>query len=102
MALDTDAAIVELGRLFSEAWHRTDFTVYTTDGHKIAVTILDAGPTGSRNRYCVKATTEDGRMASGNAAESIDAALSIVHWGEIGLKWSSDHPILQAISEDED
>ena len=102
MAIDTDAAIAELDRLFSEAWHRTDFTVYTTGGHKIAVTILDAGPAGARNRYCVKATTEDGRKASGNAAESISTALSIVHWSEIGLKWSSDHPILQAISEAED
>ena len=102
MAIDTDAAIGELDRLFSEAWHRTEFTVYTTGGNRIAVTILDAGPTDSRNRYSVKATTEDGRKARGNAADSISTALSIVHWGDIGLKWSSGHPKLEAISEDED
>ena len=102
MAIDTDAAVAELDSLFSEAWHRTDFTVYTSGGYEIAVTILDAGPEGSKNRYLVTASTEDGRKASGNAADSISTALMIVHWGEIGLEWSSDHPILQAICEAKD
>lgn len=99
-----DTALAELNRLFSEAWHRTDFTVYTGHGHEVTVAILDGGPENPNARYCAKATTEDGRQASGNACESVQTALQIVHWHEIGLTWSGggDSSALQPIRDDDD
>ena len=86
---DTDITLEVLNRLFGEAWHRSEFTVYTDSLREITVTILDGGPANPKARYCAKATTEDGRQAGGNPCESIGSALDLVHWNEIGLRWTA-------------
>ena len=93
----TGAALAELRSLFPKVHHRsgTNFLVYTTEGKPISVTILDAGPKRPQLRYSVKATTEDGRRATGNPAESIDLALDIVHWQDVGLTWGGTDSRLQ-------
>ncbi len=64
-------------------------------------TILDGGPRRDPlTRYCVRATAEDGRKASGNNAETIKTALEIVNWAEIGLQWTTDKPALQDIESE--
>ena len=83
--LNTDHAIEQLDRLFSETWHRPAFTVLSR-GHETAITILDGGPRLPSHRYWAKATAEDGREASGDPAETIETALQIVHWNKIGLR----------------
>ena len=99
--LNIDDAIEQLDCFFSETWHRTEFTAYTGRGQRITITILDGGPSDPLNRYCVRATAEDGRKASGNNADTVKTALQIVTWAEIGLKWTTDKPALQHIEESE-
>ena len=83
--LNTGHAIEHFDRLFSETWHRTEFTVFSR-GHETTSTILDGGPRLPSHRYWVKTTAEDGREASGDPAETIETALQIVHWNKIGLR----------------
>jgi hypothetical protein len=71
-----------------EVYHRTSFQGYRTakngESQKVEVDIFDAGPNvNSILRYHCVATTEDGKRATGNAAESVDIALAIVHWGDL-------------------
>ena len=85
-----------LDRFFSETWHRTEFTAHAA-GRGIAITIFDGGPRDPLNRYYVSATAEDGRKASGNPADTVETALQIVHWKEIGLEWTKSKPALQKL-----
>ena len=71
-----------------EVYQKTDFLIYRQrkDGFSqgVTVTILDAGldsPAGTRYHAYAEAT--DGATASGNPENSIDVALSIVHWGDL-------------------
>ena len=85
---------------FLETSHRTEFMAYAA-GREIAITIFDGG--GHRdplNRYYVRATAEDGREASGNPADTVETALQIVHWNEIGLEWTKSKPALQKLESE--
>jgi hypothetical protein len=71
----------------SEGYAVTQYKLYRTrkDGSDQAVTVevLDAGP-GEKNRFHVYARSDDGASATGNPADSLDVALAIVHWGNLG------------------
>ncbi len=74
---------------FFEIYHKTSFWGYRRNAkgedQTVAVDILDMGSGTGDNRYSCVATTEDGKMATGNPASSIDVAISIVHWQEFDL-----------------
>ena len=71
----------------AEAYQVWTFRLYrrTQEGRpqNVNVTVLDAGPEAP-NRYSIHAEAEDGRSASGNPDESLDAALAAVHWTDLG------------------
>jgi hypothetical protein len=71
-----------------EAYEVRTFQCYrhSQDGsvQEVEVKIMDAGPDVDAGvRYSVVATSEDGKTASGNSAESIQTALAILHWYEL-------------------
>ena len=71
-----------------EVYEKTEFSCYRTrkDGsmQNVTVTILDAGINSPANlRYHVHAEADDGAKATGNPENSIETALSIVHWGDL-------------------
>lgn len=71
-----------------EVYHKDSFecirNLGTGEMQTVEVTILDAGPDGDPQlRYRCVATTQDGKMATGNPADSIDMAVMIVHWQEL-------------------
>ena len=71
-----------------EVYGKTEFSCYRThkDGsiQNVTVTILDAGINSPANlRYHVHAEADDGATATGNPENSIESALSIVHWGDL-------------------
>jgi hypothetical protein len=72
---------------FFETYHVTTLQCYrnTKAGgvQEVRVEILDAGPDYSGGRYQVHATTKDGKAASGNSMADIEAALAVVHWGDL-------------------
>jgi hypothetical protein len=72
---------------FSEAYHVTTFECYreTKDGRnqRVEVRVLDAGPEAAKLRYSVYATSEDGKAATGNSAETVELAMALVHWGNL-------------------
>jgi hypothetical protein len=72
---------------FHETYRVTEFMGYRTakDGHtqKVTVQIFDAGPLAGELRYQVQAQSDDGKQASGNAAESLDTVLTIAHWYDL-------------------
>ncbi len=50
----------------------------------IDVTIFDAGEdVDPQLRYRCTAMTQDGKMATGNPADSVDMAIRIVHWQDL-------------------
>lgn len=58
----------------------------TTAGEvqQVSIEIYDAGPQVQSNiRYHAKATSEDGKIASGNPDESIQAVLMTLHWFDL-------------------
>ncbi|MHB1006822.1 MAG: hypothetical protein ACYC3S_14430 [Chloroflexota bacterium] len=70
---------------FAEAYQVTSFTGFRqnpTDGEikQINIDILDAGPEATMPRYQLFAHDEDGRIAHGEAADTVDAVLAGVHW----------------------
>jgi hypothetical protein len=72
----------------SEVYHKTSFECYrkAKDGteQEVLVEILDGGTdVDPQRRYHCSATTKDGKMATGNPAESIEVVLSLVHWDEL-------------------
>ncbi len=58
--------------------HREDGTV-----QQVTIKILDAGAEERFSQYHVHAEANDGRRATGNAADSIETTLAIVHWGDL-------------------
>lgn len=78
------------GANFHEVHHVTTFRGYRTtstgESQLVIVDILDLGPDARDFRYSCHALTEDGRFATGNPADSIDHALSIVHWDDLDKK----------------
>jgi hypothetical protein len=87
--IDTDEALARLKGLgFLDAYHVTTFkaTHRKKSGGIQAVTveIYDAGWTHqSATRYRCVARTDDGKIAVGNDAASIAAALSHVQWDDL-------------------
>lgn len=53
------------------------------DYQKVTLEVFDMGPEKESIRYSCRAISEEGREAHGNPAESIDVALSIVHWDDL-------------------
>ncbi len=51
---------------------------------EVTVKILDLGPSNPQYRYNCIASTGSGQEALGNGSSSIDDAISIVHWNELG------------------
>ena len=71
-----------------EVYQKTEFQCYRTrkDGsvQDVTVTIHDAGMNSPADlRYHVQAEADDGAKATGNPGNSIEVALSIVHWGNL-------------------
>ena len=56
----------------------------TEDGEsqEVTVEILDAGPTVSERYFC-RATSNDGRTATGNPQTSIEYAMMHTHWNDL-------------------
>ena len=52
----------------------------TKDGgdEEVTLTILDRGPESAVSRYSCEVTTEDGRYASGNSSDNVQAAIALV------------------------
>lgn len=55
------------------------------DVQKVTVEILDAGPNvDPQRRFKCIARAADGRTAAGNSAKTIETALALVHWRDLG------------------
>jgi hypothetical protein len=71
-----------------EVHHISSFKCYRTgadgESQEVLVEIKDQGP-AVKNRYSCRATTPDGKTATGNPGPTIPDMLSIVHWQELGL-----------------
>ena len=69
---------------FFELHHKTSFIGYRHTKNKgdqeVQIDILDAGPEAGNARYYCTATSEDGKVATGNSGPSIDVVLGTVHW----------------------
>jgi hypothetical protein len=48
----------------------------------VVIEVRDGGPSDPF-RYCVVATDEDGRVATGNPFDKLEAALAMVHWQDL-------------------
>ena len=53
------------------------------DDQEVTITVLDGGPRAPGGRYHCYALAGDGRFATGNHDDSLDAALALVHWHEL-------------------
>jgi hypothetical protein len=69
-----------------EAYHLLTFKCYreAKDGHmqEVLVEVLDGGPEHFSARYRVIVSAE-GKSASGNSFNSVEAAIATVHWGDL-------------------
>lgn len=88
--MDTNEIIRHLerdGRMF-ETSRVTTFKGYRRnkagDNAAITVEVRDAGESAGSSRYAVSAYSEDGKEAHGNEAGTLEEAISIVHWDELG------------------
>ena len=72
---------------FFEIYHKTSFCGYRRKANgeeqEVSVDIRDRGSEAGNSRYSCVATTNDGKMATGNSASSIEEAISFVHWWEL-------------------
>ena len=88
--MDTNEVIRKLKKhadIF-EVYHKITFSCFRTNKEgnpqAVEVEILDAGPDVNPNiRYHCVAKTEDGKMATGNPAESLSLVLTILHWEDL-------------------
>ena len=86
--MDTDDTIDLLKRASkcSELAQLTTFRGYRTDERggerEVTIRLYDAGPDPAvaHIRYAVVAEDEEGRLATGNEAPTIDQAINDVHW----------------------
>ena len=81
------AGLKKYGR-FYEVYQKTTFECIREDKsgntQEVEVSILDAGPDEDTNmRFGCRATTKDGKMATGNPHSTIDMALLNVHWYDL-------------------
>jgi hypothetical protein len=84
-------SLKSVGIGFSEVYQVHAFECYRTrdDGQMqtVQVRILDAGLSAKQPRYRCYAKAGDGRNATGNPGDSIEAALAVVHWGDLDRDW---------------
>jgi len=84
--MNVEQMIAELQRAgLYEVCHKTSFTGYRKDKNgetqEVEVDILDAGLSiNPQYRYTCRATTKDGKMATGNPMPSAEDAISHAHW----------------------
>jgi hypothetical protein len=88
MQIDKAAVMKELKKHgFIEISHKTSFVGYrkTEQGgaYRVSIDILDAGEGAGNIRYHCVPTREDGKIAAGNEASSIEDAIRLVHWWEL-------------------
>ena len=87
--MNTDKLISELKKHanFFEVYHKTSFRCFRKaengNDQEVNVDILDAGPDAGQLRYHCVAKSEDGKMATGNPAESIEIVLFGLHWYDL-------------------
>ena len=88
--MNTEKVLAELKKHanFFEVYHKTTFRCFRTDKNdnpqEVEVDILDAGPDlDPKLRYHCVARSEDGKMATGNPASSIDTVLFGLHWYDL-------------------
>jgi hypothetical protein len=87
--IDTDEALARLKGLgFLDAYYVTTFKAIhrkkSGGVQAVTVEIYDAGWThDSATRYRCVASSEDGKVAAGNDAASVTAALTLVNWDEL-------------------
>lgn len=84
--MDPLTVIPELERWgkLSEVTHRTSFHGYLGKSMKdVFIDIFDRGPGAGSLRYYCKATTEDGKMATGNPDAEVKMAIANVHWYDL-------------------
>ena len=71
---------------FFEVYHQTYFECYRNAKNgsvqEVLVKILDSGQSEGQRYHCI-ATSKDGKTATGNPAESIELAISWVHWHDL-------------------
>jgi hypothetical protein len=72
---------------FYELYHKTSFIGYrhpkSGGSQKVSVDILDAGSEAGDIRYACEATSEDGKVATGNNGPSLEVVLATVHWQDL-------------------
>lgn len=77
----------EVEAKFFEVYEVHSFEGYrqAADGsnQEVNVKILDMGPDAGDQRYSVEAISEDGKIARGNPARTVDEAIAITHWTEL-------------------
>jgi hypothetical protein len=70
-----------------EAYHVSEYVLHREKKggatQTVTVKVFDGGPERRDLRYHAEAHGDDGTFATGNAAESVDLALAIVHWDEL-------------------
>ena len=73
---------------FYEVWHQSQFMCYRNakDGSilEVAVSILDRGPEHGKTRYRVVAKTPDGKAAHSNSEPSVELAIELTNWQDLG------------------
>lgn len=86
--MDPIDAIAEIKNVagFYEVYHKTTFKCYRRakdgDPQEVTVEILDAGPEVNKRFHC-KATSKDGKRASGNPGATIGDVLYTLHWQDL-------------------
>ena len=76
------AELMTVGDFF-KVHHKTSFRCWRNEGQEVLVEIEDAGPSKPDVRYSCVATTEDGKMATGNLGPTIEGVLVSLHWYEL-------------------
>jgi hypothetical protein len=81
-------ALVKEAADAEEVWEERRFQVYRSGRAPLIVTLSDQGPSSPNDRYMASAETdgEHGEkiISTGNAAPTVEVALSNVHWWEFG------------------
>jgi hypothetical protein len=86
--VDTISKLKEAADLF-EVTYRNSFICSTFncirktkngEYQEVEVEIQDAGPEAGAIRYSCTATSEDGKIATGNPDRSVDGVFSTLHW----------------------
>lgn len=86
--MDIHESLKKLGQGFFEVHHLMTFRCHRRmkegSAQEVMVEVSDGGPDMEQGRYSCVARSNDGKTALGNPAESIEDALSLVHWHNLG------------------